>query len=334
MQGRSIFPRSHTANGYITINCNTVAEDGTTGGSVRGSGAHVRGDAVVLYAEAHEDFEFIGWFEGEHLVCVNKLYEFTAKENRNLTAKFFKNDFVYVDLDPAVGGTVIGEGRYHAGETATIIAAPHDGYSFEGWYVGNELVSLNTEYSFEITTDVAFVAKFEEQPEHVHKYTAVITAPSCTEKGYTTHTCSRGDSYMDSYKDATGHTVRKYSSDKESHWQVCTVCKEKMNEETHSGGTAICTKKAACSICGTFYGELASHDYESSWSQGDTNGHWHECKNCSAHDTQIKHTPGAAAMPFPNWMMTARYPSSPSRSCPSRLSTKPFALVLMTGTAA
>ena len=35
-----------------------------------------------------------------------------------------------------------------------------------------------------------------------HSYTAVVTAPTCTEGGYTTHTCTEcGDSYVDSYTD-------------------------------------------------------------------------------------------------------------------------------------
>ena len=40
---------------------------------------------------------------------------------------------------------------------------------------------------------------------HTHSYTAVVTAPTCTEQGYTTHTCVCGDSYVDTYVDALGH---------------------------------------------------------------------------------------------------------------------------------
>ena len=40
---------------------------------------------------------------------------------------------------------------------------------------------------------------------HEHSYKAVVTAPTCTEKGYTTHTCACGDSYVDTYVDALGH---------------------------------------------------------------------------------------------------------------------------------
>ena len=41
--------------------------------------------------------------------------------------------------------------------------------------------------------------------DHTHKYDSVATAPTCTEQGYTTHTCSCGDSYVDSYVPALGH---------------------------------------------------------------------------------------------------------------------------------
>ena len=39
---------------------------------------------------------------------------------------------------------------------------------------------------------------------HTHSYKAVVTAPTCTSKGYTTHTCACGDSYVDTYVDALG----------------------------------------------------------------------------------------------------------------------------------
>ncbi len=38
--------------------------------------------------------------------------------------------------------------------------------------------------------------KFEDVGGHIHNYEAVVTAPTCTEKGYTTYTCVCGDSYI------------------------------------------------------------------------------------------------------------------------------------------
>ncbi|MBR3967468.1 MAG: leucine-rich repeat protein [Clostridia bacterium] len=40
-----------------------------------------------------------------------------------------------------------------------------------------------------------------------HKYTSVVTEPSYTSQGYTTHTCICGDTYTDSYVDAIGGDV-------------------------------------------------------------------------------------------------------------------------------
>ena len=49
-----------------------------------------------------------------------------------------------------------------------------------------------------------------------HNYKSTVTAPTCTKKGYTTHTCSRcGDSYTDSSTSALGHNYVK---------GVCTRC--------------------------------------------------------------------------------------------------------------
>ena len=39
-----------------------------------------------------------------------------------------------------------------------------------------------------------------------HTYNEVVTAPTCLEKGYTTYTCSCGDTYVDDYVNATGHS--------------------------------------------------------------------------------------------------------------------------------
>jgi len=44
--------------------------------------------------------------------------------------------------------------------------------------------------------------------EHMHSYTANVVAPTCTNDGYTEHTCSCGDSYTDSKVEATGHNYK------------------------------------------------------------------------------------------------------------------------------
>ena len=48
-------------------------------------------------------------------------------------------------------------------------------------------------------------------PEHKHSYTAKTTAPTCTAQGYTTYTCTCGDSYKADYKNKLGHDLKTYS---------------------------------------------------------------------------------------------------------------------------
>ena len=57
-----------------------------------------------------------------------------------------------------------------------------------------------------------FVAQ-ETIPAKGHKHTTAVTAPTCTEKGYTTHICSVcGDTYTDSEKDALGHDMSRWET--------------------------------------------------------------------------------------------------------------------------
>ncbi|MCQ2456840.1 MAG: S-layer homology domain-containing protein [Clostridia bacterium] len=81
--------------------------------------------------------------------------------------------------------------------------------------------------------------KTENIPEigHEHSYDAVVTPPTCTEKGYTTDTCRCGDSYVDTYVDAKGHDAEdEWTTDvapttdaEGSKSHHCKVCGEKLD---------------------------------------------------------------------------------------------------------
>ena len=62
--------------------------------------------------------------------------------------------------------------------------------------------AINTKYA---SYSSSSYASFRCVEAHEHSYTAVVTPPTCTAKGYTTHTCSCGHSYVDTYTDALGH---------------------------------------------------------------------------------------------------------------------------------
>ena len=84
---------------------------------------------------------------------------------------------------------------------------------------------------------------------HTHSYKDVVTAPTCTEKGYTTHTCSCGDSYVDTYVDALGHAwdngkVTKQPTETETGVKTytCTRCGETKTETIPATGVMDVTK--------------------------------------------------------------------------------------------
>lgn len=113
-----------------------------------------------------------------------------------------------------------------------------------------------------------------------HAYKAEVTAPTCTEKGFTTHTCTRcGDTYRDAETAALGHT----ETVKNARPATCTA-------EGYTGDTV-------CAVCGTLLETgaaipLTAHRYE--------DGH---CTVCGAAEQQPtpkpEGTPAPSAAPDP-----------------------------------
>ena len=137
--------------------------------------------------------------------------------------------------------------------------------------------------------------------KHKHSYTDSIVAPTCTNMGYTLHTCDCGITYTDTFVNAKGHTYGgevatatylKSEADctnKAVYYKSCSVCGEKCEDTFEYGeanghdftaqtatlqyfkSNATCTDKAvyykSCSVCGekgedTFeYGEASGHDF-------------------------------------------------------------------------
>ena len=56
-----------------------------------------------------------------------------------------------------------------------------------------------------------------------------------------------------------------------------------------SGGTATCTEKAKCAVCGAEYGDVLGHDFTTSWTHDD-NMHWKQCSRCDEKDDVSPHT--------------------------------------------
>ena len=148
------------------------------------------------------------------------------------------------------------------------------GKQFKGWSTGaTGAVIAGTTYN--VTGDVTLYAIWEDKP-HTHTYSTTWS----TDETNHWHECTCGDK-----KDVAAHV----DANKDHN---CDVCGKKMSD--HKGGTATCKEKATCSICGQKYGDLAPHNYKTTWSSDETN-HWHECSVCGDKKDVAAHTPGAAA---------------------------------------
>ena len=172
--------------------------------------------------------------------------------------------------------------------------------------------SRNTKYA---NYSSSSYATFRCVEAHEHSYTAVVTAPTCTEKGYTTHTCSCGDSYVDTYTDALGHawdsgTVTKEPTETETGTKTftCTRCSETKTEvipalsHEHSYKAVVtaptCTEKGytthTCS-CGDSYVDTYVDALGHAWDGGtvtkqptatETGIKTYTCTRCSATKTE------------------------------------------------
>ena len=91
----------------------------------------------------------------------------------------------------------------------------------------------------------------------------------------------------------TAHSLTKNVNETQ-HQVKCESCGYKTEWENHTGGTATCTAKAVCSVCGESYGELAAHVADSNY-RYNADGHWTACATCGTPmSNQEAHTGGTA----------------------------------------
>ena len=175
--------------------------------------------------------------------------------------------------------------------------------------------SRNTKYA---NYSSSSYASFRCVEAHEHSYTAVVTPPTCTEKGYTTHTCACGDSYVDTYVDALGHAwdngkVTKEPTETETGVKTftCTRCSETKTEvipplsHKHSYDAVVtaptCTEKGYTThtcACGDSYVDTYVDALGHAWDNGkvtkeptatETGVRTYTCTRC--HETKTESIP-------------------------------------------
>ena len=118
------------------------------------------GETVELTAETNPGHTFIGWYNGDVKVADGLTYEFTMPaENVTYTAKWIK---VVIESEDETKGTVseLTE-EYLLGDEVSVTATTKSGYTFIGWYNGDEKVADTLTYEFEMPAEsVTYTAKW------------------------------------------------------------------------------------------------------------------------------------------------------------------------------
>ena len=185
-----------------------------------------------------EGKEFAGWLAANGTVYPAGDIAFSTTDTvLKATWKDKEAAEITITFEPNGGTGTMQPMKVKSGENFTLpecTFTPPEGKEFAGWLAANGTVYPAGDIVFS-TTDSVLKATWkdkEAETPHKHSYKAVVTAPTCTEKGYTTHTCACGDSYVDTYVDALGHA-----------WDNGKVTKEPTETETG-------VKTFTCTRCG------------------------------------------------------------------------------------
>lgn len=159
-------------------------------------------------------------FEGNTTVKVEEivsgdLFDAVADAMASVAEKFVAYEFTATKDNVAV---------QPSGKLVVVFALP-DGYSNDVtvYYLnadGNLEALQGTVNSSDRTVSVelehfsTYILADNATKPHRHEYKAAVTAPTCTEKGYTTYTCDCGDSYVADEVSATDHSFGDWTQSK------------------------------------------------------------------------------------------------------------------------
>lgn len=168
-----------------------ITADAYWGGKVTCNGEEVKPDTdkyalnetLHLTAEPNPGFLFWGWYRNGLLVSTERECTLSAEESPisgkcTIVAAFKPLDVVCLPVaSPAEGGTVTASRLFaDRGSDVRLKATAAPGYVFEGWYVGDELVSGDAEFTCKEGRSHVHVARFKQQDFTVEASAVVADA--------------------------------------------------------------------------------------------------------------------------------------------------------------
>ena len=181
------------ANNSENITLNTIKQDSIvlndainswpavrlTINPVEGGTTNINGEAGVVHKYVQNDYElplaavpaegyhFVSWTDGASEI---ETTEYTKTINGGkgdvieLAANFAINIY-NISVTAGEGGSATASAAtVEHGSEVTLTATPSSGYSFAGWYDGENLISAEASYTFTVTSHINYTARFNEVP--------------------------------------------------------------------------------------------------------------------------------------------------------------------------
>lgn len=274
---------------------------------------------ATVWVEAKEGYQFShaddntpaigGYINGEE-VEVTKAFEYKAWAMVCLTYYFpstpAKGWIKSVSL--IVPAPVVGEEPSYTQLTGNGYGSANVSFSGSGnpnmqngiaWYVGSELLKPGHDSFDENTIYTFHCLLFPEGENYRFTPDAKVTV-----NGKEAEVSLDYDTFLSvTYEfPATGakhtHTPSEWRTTGAYHYKVCTECGDFLEQEDHTGGTATCTEKAKCEVCGEPYGQNEpDHKWSPTYLYQDKTGHAWVCADCKQHSQVIPHEAGPDGTP-------------------------------------
>ena len=143
----------------ISVSANPMA-----GGIVSGGGTFTYGQSCTVHATTNMGYTFVKWTENGTQVSTNADYTFSVTGSRTLVAHFQLQGYtITATANPTTGGTISGAGTYNYGQSCTLTAMAHQGYTFVKWTKDGSQVSTTASYTFTVTESATYIAHFQMQ---------------------------------------------------------------------------------------------------------------------------------------------------------------------------
>ena len=128
----------------------------------------LKGCADLTLAMEDEHHTFLAWYDNSAFAGDAVTPTDYAGGAERLYAEWKLKQFtIILNRDNSDAGEVAGGGTYDYGETVTIKATTKEGYTFIGWYTGDNFISDKADYFFEVTQNMTLTARWRQNEYNV-----------------------------------------------------------------------------------------------------------------------------------------------------------------------